>query len=144
MTQSAKSALGDTLAKRVQILRESCGLSQSKLAELANLPLSQVEDIERGLELFLSASVRQKLARVLKIKGSTLQAVEKAPEHVEPRLSASAREQYIDEIIHYPNRSYYCPFCKATLDVRLFHRKDLEDNPLVEVKANCTQCLFRL
>jgi transcriptional regulator with XRE-family HTH domain len=145
MAQSLpKPLLGSTLAERIQILRESNGLSQSRLAEEANMPLSQIEDIEGGLELFLSPATRQKLARVLKVKSSTIKAVEKEIDAIEPRLSEEARGHFIDEIVHFPNQQYFCPFCKSPLEARIFHRKDLEDNPLVEVKANCSKCLFKL
>jgi transcriptional regulator with XRE-family HTH domain len=137
--------LANTLALRVQQLREQYGYSQERLAELANLPLSQIQDIEAGIELFLSPSVRQKLARVLKTRASVLKAVEKPQQtQLTPYLSPEARERYIEEILHHPNQAYDCLICGGPLAVRLFNRRDLEDNPLVEVKAHCSRCLFRL
>lgn len=136
--------LAGTLAQRIQQLRESRGMTQQRLAEAANLPLNQIQDIEAGIELFLSPSVRQKLARVLKVRPSTLQSVEKFIPPLQPALSQEAREQMIEEILRYPNEVYACPLCGETLAVRIFNRRDLEDNLLVEVKANCLKCLFRI
>lgn len=133
-----------SLAQRIQYAREAQGLSQSRLAELTNLPLSQIQDIEAGIDLFLSPSVRQKLARVLKIKPGSIKALEKPILPQQPPLSLEARDRYIEEILHHPHEVYHCPACGAPLTVRLFHRKDLEENPLVEVKAHCTRCLFKL
>ncbi len=136
--------LPTTLAQRVQHFRESLGITQSRLAELANLPIEQIQDIESGIELFLSPSVRQKLSRVLKIRAIVLKIVEKAPQLPPSSLSQEGRDHYIEEMLHYPHETYPCPECGAPLVVRLFHRRDLEDNPLVEVKANCSQCLFKI
>lgn len=133
-----------TLAQRVQQRREEVGLSQKGLADAANIPLTQVQDIESGIELFLSPSVRQKLARALKIKPSVLKNLEKPAPPPRPPLSLEARERYIDEILHFPNQPHACPVCGERLDVRIFERRDLEDNLLIEVKANCSRCLFRL
>lgn len=140
----SKTRIPTTLAQRVQQIREQQGLSQTKLAELANLPLAQVQDIEAGIELFLSANVRQKLARVLKMRPASLKALEKPIPLPPPALSHSARENYIEEMLLYPHAVHPCPSCKSPLEVRIFNRRDLEDNPLVEVKAHCTKCLFRL
>ncbi len=136
-----------TLAQRVQELRTHLGYSLEKVAEIANMSVSQLEDIESGIELFLSPAVRQKLARALKTRPSSLKALEKPREEGLPgktALSASARERYIEEILYHPHAEYPCPNCGTLLLVRLFNRRDLEDNPLVEVKAHCPNCLFKI
>ena len=56
----------ETLAEFVQNKREKIGLSTIGLADRAGIPLSFIEDVESGKELFLSVNQRQKLARVLK------------------------------------------------------------------------------
>lgn len=133
-----------TLARRVQSAREDRGMSQAKLAEQAFMPLQQIQDIEAGIELFLAPAVRQKLARVLKLRPQELKALETPMPAHRPALSAEGRERFIEEILHYPNQPYACPACNAPLVVRLFHRRDIEDNPLVEVKATCSECLFKI
>jgi transcriptional regulator with XRE-family HTH domain len=148
MAQSKQSQQGQlggiTLAQRVQQARETLSLSQAALAEAAHIPISQVQDIEAGIELFLSPAVRQKLARVLKVRPVTLKMLEKPTPPQRPPLSLEARDSYIEELLHFPDREHSCPLCGACLEVRLFQRRDLEDNLLVEVKAHCSQCLFKL
>lgn len=144
MTQHPPTEKATTLAQFVQKAREAVGITQGKLAELANLPVNQVEDIETGIELTLSPSVRQKLAKVLKLRPVQLKNLEKQIQPPRPPLSLEARERYIDEILHYPDQSYPCPQCGTELLVRVFQRRDLEDNLLLEVKAHCPQCLFKL
>jgi len=133
-----------TLAQQIQQLREKKGITQNRLAELTHLPLSHIQDIEAGIELFLSPAVRQKIARVLKTTPQSLKALEKpiTPQH--PILSLEGRNRLIEEMLHFPHETYPCPQCQSPLLVRLFHRKDLEDNPLLEVKAHCEKCLFKL
>ncbi len=136
--------LPDTLAQRVQYVRENLGLTQGKLAEVANMPVSQIQDIEAGIELFLSPAVRQKLARALKLQPRLLKGVEKEPARPKPPLSQEAKDRYIEEILHHPNETYYCPECQNPLITRLFQRQDLEENRLLEVKATCSKCLFKI
>ncbi len=133
-----------TLAQLLQELREKQGITTTRLAELANLPVKQIQDLEAGLELFLSPAIRQKIARVLKVRPAVLKAFEKMALPENPPLSHQAREQYLDEIMHYPNQEHLCPLCQAPLTIRLFNRRDLEDNLLLEVKAHCSKCLFKL
>jgi transcriptional regulator with XRE-family HTH domain len=133
-----------TLAQWVQQLRDNRSLTQSRLAELTHLPLSQIQDIEAGIELFLSPAVRQKLARVLKTSPQGLKALEKPLTPQQPILSLEGRNRLIEEMLHFPHETYPCPQCQTPLMVRLFHRKDLEDNPLLEIKAHCEKCLFKL
>ena len=62
MTQ--KKALSEYVAE----LREKVGLSVSGLAKKSGLTIEQIEDIEAGKDLFLPATIRQKLAKGLKVK----------------------------------------------------------------------------
>lgn len=135
-----------SLAQWVQGIRETLGYSQSKLAEKAHLPLTLIEEIEGGLQLFMAPAQRQRLARALKVRPVEIQQVEKKWQANQPSktLSPQATEQWLDEMIHFPTATYHCPQCQNPLVVRLFHRRDLDDNPLVDVKAHCTSCLFRL
>ena len=55
-----------TLAQFIQHKRDEIGFSTKGLAKECNLPLSLIEDIEAGKELFLPVTVRQNLAKVLK------------------------------------------------------------------------------
>ena len=51
-------------------------MSSSGLAKRAGVELEVVEDIESGKELFLSVTVRQKLARALKLQPAEIKHYE--------------------------------------------------------------------
>lgn len=135
--------LPSTLAQRVQVLREKRGITRARLAESAQVPESLIEDIEEGLTLFLAPAVRQKLARALKIKPSTLQQVEKTVDAPKPLLSAEGVAHLLSEIEAFPDTQHDCPACGKPLVVRIFDRRDLEDRPIIELKIHCSGCLFK-
>jgi transcriptional regulator with XRE-family HTH domain len=144
-TQQMPSKEAETLARRVMALRETIGVTQERLARVAHLSLQQIQDIEAGLDLFLAPAVRQRLARALKTSPATLQAVEKIPVLKESeQVSLETREHLRDEMMAFPYAHYPCPACQTPLTIRVFERRDLEDNLISEVKAHCAQCLFRL
>ena len=72
MTNNEKS-----LAMFVREAREKIGLSSALLAKRSNLTEDEISDIESGKELFLSATVRQKLAKGLKINPSEIKTMRK-------------------------------------------------------------------
>jgi len=143
---SSSSHLPETLAERIRYLREKRYMSPEMLANKALIPVSMVEDLEAGIEMFLAPSVRQRIARVLHVRPSQIEEAEKPPEVNDAetpllqRKGASLRE----EILRDPDAPHLCPSCGAPLAVRQFERRDLRDNPLLVIKANCTRCLFRL
>jgi predicted RNA-binding Zn-ribbon protein involved in translation (DUF1610 family) len=98
------------------------------------------------LELSLTVIARQKLARVFRVKPSAVEALERqiVPKPAPFVFSAEAEAMLLEEMLHRPQADYACPACKQQLIVRIFHRRDLDDTPLVEVKAQCSQCFFRL
>lgn len=139
------STLPDTLSGRLQALREHSDLTQRQLAQRAQVTLQVVEDIEAGLDVFLAPSMRQKLARALKVPPKWLQVVEKQPEDMAqaPKANVSTVAQLIDYVAHRPKEVIYCPLCQSELVVQWFERLDIDDTPLVEVKIHCSSCLFR-
>ena len=66
-----------SLAEFIIDKREKAGMSASGLANRAGIDLGLIEDIESGKELFLSVTVRQKLARALKIQPAEIKHYEK-------------------------------------------------------------------
>ncbi len=143
--------LPETLAQRMLFLREHLDLTQRQLATKAIVPLSLIEDIEAGLELFLAPSIRLKLARALRVKPDVLQDVEKRfqPKTNNPEEASSSEEQMtwrakalLKEIQMNPKKDYRCPYCKSALLIRQFERRDLDDSVLAAYKIQCSQCLF--
>jgi transcriptional regulator with XRE-family HTH domain len=143
---SSSSSLPVTLAERIRFLREKRYLTAEMLAMKALVPVSMIEDIEAGIEMFLAPSVRQRIARVLHVRPTQIQEAEKLPEINDAETPMLQRKgiSLREEILRDPDAPHLCPSCGAPLAVRQFERRDLQDNPLLVIKANCTRCLFRM
>lgn len=146
MSSSKTPSLPSTLAERVRFLRERRMMSPEFLAHKALIPVRMVEDIEAGIETFLAPSVRNRLARVLHVRPSQIQEVEIPPDNETAETPMLQRKglNLREAILKEPDGPHLCPSCGAPLAVRLFERRDLQDNPLTVIKAHCTRCLFRL
>ena len=134
-----------TLAQFISATRENAGYSQKGLAVRANIDITIIDDIESGRELFMSITVRQKLANALKISASKIKSLEKEPKSSEADFDISDR---IDEIkwriLNQGLVGYECPVCKAELDCRVSVMYDLEANIIRHPKARCTKCPFQI
>lgn len=130
-----------TLARFVTNKREELGLSTKGLAVAANIPLSEVEEIEEGKELFLSVTVRQALAKVLKCEVDEIKALEKdiVDNIISPEIIESLKELILNGA-----QGLKCPKCGAPLITRIAELYDLEDNLILHPKAHCTKCPFFL
>lgn len=135
----------DSLAMFVSITREKLGYSQSGLAKRCNLNVEDIQNIESGIDIFLSTTVRQKLAKGLKTTLTEIKQYEKtedfsfAPDDIIKTLK--------DEILdNEDNRGYapMCPVCGSKLNVRIAKMYDLEDNLMLHPKARCTKCPFQI
>ncbi|MEB3206208.1 MAG: hypothetical protein VKK59_02520 [Vampirovibrionales bacterium] len=135
-------SLPDTLAQRVQVLRELRGFSSAKLAHLASIPLELLQDIEGGLMPFLPEVTRRRLARALRIPTEWLKQVERVP-----GLTPTA---IIDETMPLPANispmrldDTVCPECSGVLHQRSFEREDPDGGKYTLVRSRCSQCLFQ-
>jgi len=131
-----------TLAEFVSTTRDNLGLSQKGLAKKANINLATIENIESGQELFLSTSIRQKLAKALKVDNSTIKALEKQPH--EPEISIEYIEEVKLRILAGQLKGHVCPVCKSELVCRVAEMYDLEDNLVRHPKARCSKCPFQI
>ena len=130
-----------TLARFIQIKREELGLTQKGLAIAANVPLSIVEEVEAGKELFLAVTVRQALAKALKCEPDEIKVLEKdiVNEIVSPEIIESLKQLILNRA-----GGLKCPKCGALLDTRIAKMYDLEDNLILHPKAHCTKCPFQI
>lgn len=130
-----------TLARFVQSKREELGLTQKGLAIAANIPLSIVEEVEAGKELFLAVTVRQALAKVLKCEPDEIKVLEKdiVNDIVSPEIIESLKKLILNGA-----GGLKCPKCGALLDTRIARMYDLEDNLILHPKAHCTKCPFQI
>ena len=130
-----------SLAEFITEKREKAGMSASGLAKRAGVDLYIVEDIESGKELFLSVTVRQKLARALKLQPAEIKHYEKNVNEI-----IISQEQILDikELILNGEEDLYCPICGNKLVVSLLKRYDIEDNLVFDPKAHCSKCVFQV
>lgn len=134
-------SLGQFVAQK----REQMGLSQEELAFKSSLSLEQVQAIEQGLELFLASTIRQKLAKGLKIDNKEIKQYEIKTDFV---LAKNSQMDSIREMIllnsQNPNFEINCPLCGEKLVTRIAKLYDLEDNLILRPKARCSKCPFQL
>jgi transcriptional regulator with XRE-family HTH domain len=130
-----------TLAQFIQKKRDDLGLSPKGLAMATNLPLETIEDIEAGKDLFLSVTVRQNLAKVLKCAPEEIKKLEKDfnCHVVSEQVIESLKELILNEA-----GGLKCPVCGAALITRIQKLYDLEDNLMLHPKAHCTKCSFQI
>lgn len=136
-----------TLAQFVSETREKLGLSQIGLAKRCNLTIDEIQNIESGIELFLSSTIRQKLSRGLKTTLSEIKLYEKQ----EDFHFGAGNLQNIDElknliIENEGNKGFapLCPVCGNKLITRVAKMYDLEDNLMLHPKARCSRCPFQI
>lgn len=134
-----------SLAQFVVQRREQLNLSQEILADNSGLDIEQIISIEQGYELFLPTTIRQKLAKGLKIDNKEIKKYEK---NVDFSLAKKDKMEEIRELILLnsvnPNFKINCPNCGAQLVTRIAKLYDLEDNLILRPKARCTKCPFQL
>lgn len=130
-----------TLAQFIQTKRDDLGLSPKGLAMLTNLSLETIEDIESGKDLFLSVTVRQNLAKILKCSPEEIKKLEKEFNNnvVSEQVVESLKELILDGA-----GGLKCPVCSAPLVTRIQKLYDLEDNLMLHPKAHCTKCSFQI
>jgi len=130
-----------TLAQFIQQKRDELGLSPKGLAMNANLETSLIEDIEAGKELFLSVTVRQALAKVLRCHPEEIRRLEKdfRNDFVSQQIIDSLKELILNGA-----GGLKCPKCGAPLVTKTEKMYDLEDNLVLHPKAHCTKCVFQI
>ncbi len=130
-----------SLAQFASTRREALGITQGALAHRCNLTQKQIEDIESGIELFLSSTVRQKLAKGLKVNLSDIKKLEKNEDFkFEPDVDI---EEIKNRILD-GEEDITCPVCGAKLITRIAKMYDLENNLMLHPKARCCRCPFQI
>ena len=125
----------------------SCQLpeSQEELAFKSSLTLEEVQSIEQGLELFLASTIRQKLAKGLRLDNKQIKKYEAKADFslVKSSQMDIIREQILLNSTN-PNFVINCPLCGEKLITRIAKLYDLEDNLVLHPKARCSKCPFQL
>lgn len=117
-------------------------MTTKDLARSCRFSQQRVEELESGLETWLSVTDRQVIAKALTIEPSLLQDVELRPPGDEENIEAVT--QQLTHSILAGNRDLECPKCGSSLHCRVVDALDIEDKPVRFAKAFCTRCPFVL
>ena len=131
----------NTLAKFISKKREELDLTRKALSISANISLNDIDEIEEGKILFLSTTVRQALAKVLKCEPEEIKALEK---DISSDITSVEIIESLKELILNGAGGLKCPKCGAPLVTRIAKMYDLEDNLILHPKAHCTKCPFQI
>lgn len=139
------SANNLSLSEYVIKKREQLDLSIEQLASKSGLTVEEILSIEQGMELFLPTTVRQKLAKGLKVDNKEIKKYE---HKVDLNLAQEVQKNEIRELILMnstnPDFKIKCPLCGEILHTRIAKLYDLEDNLILRPKARCPKCPFQL
>ncbi len=142
-----RTILAPSLAQRVNQLRQFRNMTVQDLAKASRFPIDRIEDLEAGLETWLSASDRQLLANALGIEPSLLQAVEARASTNKTKESLAYNEQVVQQIsatILNGGKDLECPDCGSILKCNIQRGTDLEGYPIAYARAFCIRCPFVL
>ena len=133
-----------SLAEFIRETREKAGFSVQGLSKKSGLTVEQIEDIESGKDLFLPATIRQKLAKGLKINPSDIKEYERillvSYDSVTDKYISSIKKAILDG----ETENLRCPICSAKLITKVVRLLDLENNIALHPKAQCSKCSFQI
>ena len=134
-----------SLAQFVVSRREALGYTIEDLSDKSSLDIKTLQAIESGLDLFLATTVRQKLAKALRVENKEIKKYEVKADF---NLTVSSKNDEIREQIllnsQNPNFTINCPVCGSKLITRIAKLYDLEDNLVLRPKARCSKCPYQL
>lgn len=134
-----------SLAQFIVSRRENLGLSQEDLVNKSSLTLDEIKSIEQGLDLFLPTTIRQKLAKGLKIENKEIKKYESKIDF--DLAQKTSMEEIKEQILlnsNNPDFEIKCPICNSKLITRIAKLYDPEDNLVLHPKARCSKCPFQL
>lgn len=141
-----QEGLPSTLGSRILYLRNARHIHIAELSYQARVSIGFLEDIEAGIETWLSTSIRQRIARVLKVDPNVLEEVEikKSNTNVDMRNPPYEVIERIQEQILLGDSNILCPMCKSPLKVWIQEGFGLNGEPIKSPKGHCTMCVFQL
>jgi len=139
--------LGQTLAQRVRAIREFRNMTVRDLATSTRFPIARIEDIEAGIETWLSTTERQIVARALGIDSIIIGEVEKRVKESPDVFNETAGEESYAQIVAKilgGARTLDCPNCGDKLKCSVQDGLDMEGLPIQFARASCQKCPFFL
>lgn len=133
----------ESLAQFISEQREKIGITQQALAKCSGLDLLIVQDIEAGKDLFLSSTIRQKLAKGLKLNPSDIIKYERTM-NIGYQYDEILENNIKDKILKGNTEDLVCPVCGSKLSTKIVKMYDLDDNLVLHPKATCTKCPFQI
>jgi len=139
--------LANTLAQRVLQLRELRNMTVRDLARSTKFGIRRIEDIQSGLETWLSSTDRQILAKALTVEPAIIEEVE-----IRDHLSTGGQTTAVPEAVMADLHrailqgagKFSCPLCGNELNCSIQHGFDMDGNPVQLAKGHCTKCPFVL
>lgn len=133
-----------SLSEYIRETREKAGFSVQGLAKKSGLTIEQIEDIEAGKDLFLPATIRQKLAKGLKLNPADIKKYERIILDIYDSVSAEYLQDIKTAILEGNTENLRCPVCGSKLNTRIMHLIDLDNNIALHPKAQCSKCSFQV
>lgn len=133
-----------SLSEFIRDSREKAGLSVIGLSKRSGLSIEQIEDIEAGKDLFLPATIRQKLAKGLKLNPVDIKQYERillvSYDKIDEKYINSVKKAILDGDVD----NLRCPICGSKLNTKIVRLIDLENNIALHPKAQCSKCSFQI
>ena len=133
-----------SLSEYIRETREKAGFSVQGLAKKSGLTIEQIEDIEAGKDLFLTATIRQKLAKGLKLNPADIKKYERIILDIYDSVSAEYLQDIKTAILEGNTENLRCPVCGSKLNTRVMRLIDLDNNIALHPKAQCSKCSFQV
>ena len=133
-----------SLSEYIRETREKAGFSVQGLAKKSGLTIEQIEDIEAGKDLFLPATIRQKLAKGLKLNPANIKKYERIILDIYDSVSAEYLQDIKTAILEGNTENLRCPVCGSKLNTRVMRLIDLDNNIALHPKAQCSKCSFQV
>ena len=133
-----------SLSEFIRESREKAGLSIIGLSKKSGLTIDQLEDIEAGKDLFLPATIRQKLAKGLKLNPSDIKQYERVLLVSYDNIDENYINSVKQAILNGETENLRCPICSSKLNTKIVRLIELEDKIALHPKAQCSKCSFQI
>ena len=134
----------ESLSEFIGKTREKAGFSVSGLSKRSGIPVEQLEDIEAGKDLFLPATVRQKLAKALKLNPADIKVYERVMIDSYDRVTSDYIKAMKEAILNGETDNLRCPICSSKLITKVVRLVDLNNEIALHPKAQCSKCTFQI